>query len=166
MPFHIPLGQFFRDDQQIPITLWLGIAARARTKEHYSDEIFAKHCAQRFNGLPWNFKVFPVCQFLISQLEHRHKRFLRNLDGAEPLDPFLARLLLFEQLALARNVAAVTFCQHVFAERAICFIVLLLAAIVLLTARLFQHSRARVQHRLGRKVAMGFAIDFRHRNHS
>src|SRR4026209_364731 len=41
-----------------------------------------------------------------SALQHRQERLLRNLDLSDLLHPFLAFLLLLEQLALARDVAA------------------------------------------------------------
>src|SRR6056297_31532 len=47
--------------------------------------------------------------------EHCKKSFLRNLNVADVLHPALARLLLLEQLALARNVATVALCGHVLA---------------------------------------------------
>src|SRR5260370_30386644 len=47
------------------------------------------------------------------KLEHRHERFLRNLDGPHPLHSSLAFLLLFEQLALSRHVAPITLGQDV-----------------------------------------------------
>src|SRR5581483_8707935 len=53
----------------------------------------------------------------VVQVEHGEERLLRNLDGADLLHPLLPGLLLLEQLALARDVAAVAFCEHVFAPR-------------------------------------------------
>src|SRR6186997_588363 len=50
-------------------------------------------------------------------LQHGEKRFLRNLDTADALHALLAFLLLLQQLALARNVAAVAFGEHVLAQR-------------------------------------------------
>src|SRR2546422_242561 len=50
-------------------------------------------------------------------LEHREERFLRDLHGAHLLHPLLSFLLLFEQLALARDVAAVALGGHVLAQR-------------------------------------------------
>src|ERR1700694_3470872 len=47
------------------------------------------------------------------KLQHRHDRFLRNLNRAHPLHPSLAFLLLFEELALARHVAPITLGQDV-----------------------------------------------------
>src|SRR5690242_7941884 len=49
-------------------------------------------------------------------LEHREKRFLRDLDGPDLLHALLPFLLLLEQLALARDVAAVALGRHVLAE--------------------------------------------------
>src|SRR4051794_17438123 len=45
------------------------------------------------------------------------ERLLRNVHLAELAHLLLARLLLVEQLALARDVAAVAFRGHVFAQR-------------------------------------------------
>jgi hypothetical protein len=45
------------------------------------------------------------------------KGLLRNLDAADLLHALLAGLLLFQQLLLARDVAAVTLGQHVLAHR-------------------------------------------------
>src|SRR5437016_889441 len=50
-------------------------------------------------------------------LEHRQERLLRDLDPADLLHPLLPRLLLLEQLALARDVAAVALRDHVLAHR-------------------------------------------------
>src|SRR2546429_1370191 len=50
-------------------------------------------------------------------LEPREDRFLRDLHGAHLLHPLLSFLLLFEQLALARDVAAVALGGHVLAQR-------------------------------------------------
>src|SRR6185437_15406528 len=50
-------------------------------------------------------------------LQHRQERFLRDLDRPDLLHALLSFLLLFEELALARHVAAVAFGEHVLAER-------------------------------------------------
>src|SRR5262245_54051585 len=52
-----------------------------------------------------------------SHLEHRQERFLRDLDLPHPLHALLAFFLLLEELALARNVAAVALGEHVLAHR-------------------------------------------------
>src|SRR6201988_513900 len=49
--------------------------------------------------------------------QHREEGLLRDLDRAELLHALLARLLLLEQLALARHVAPITFREHVLAQR-------------------------------------------------
>src|SRR3954447_23263607 len=49
----------------------------------------------------------------VAEVEHGEERLLRHLDGADLLHPLLAGLLLLEQLALARDVAAVTLREHV-----------------------------------------------------
>src|SRR5215207_4907306 len=52
-----------------------------------------------------------------SDLQHGEKCFLRNFDAADALHALLAFLLLLEQLALARDVAAVALGEHVLAQR-------------------------------------------------
>src|SRR5687768_17021630 len=52
-----------------------------------------------------------------SALEHREKRLLGDLDPADLLHSLLAFLLLLEQLALARDVAAVALGCDVLAHR-------------------------------------------------
>src|SRR6267378_7815200 len=51
------------------------------------------------------------------KLQHRHERFLRDLDGPDSLHPSLSFLLFLEQLALAGDVASVTLCQDVLSHR-------------------------------------------------
>src|SRR5262245_58853005 len=53
---------------------------------------------------------------LSAHLQHGEKRFLRDLHFADLLHALLAFFLFLEQLALARNVAAVAFRQHVLAH--------------------------------------------------
>ena len=57
--------------------------------------------------------VIPRDGSFFADLQDCEKGFLRNLDTADRLHPFLARFLLFQQLAFTRNVAAVAFRQHV-----------------------------------------------------
>src|SRR3954453_11102924 len=52
----------------------------------------------------------------VTPLQHRQERLLRDLDRADLLHALLPFLLFFEQLALAGDVAAVAFCQHVLAQ--------------------------------------------------
>src|SRR5947209_20326467 len=52
-----------------------------------------------------------------AHFQHGQERFLRDLDLADTLHPLLAFLLLLEQLALARDVAAVALGEHVLAQR-------------------------------------------------
>src|SRR5947209_14631019 len=52
---------------------------------------------------------------LLPQLKNRQERLLGHLDPPDLLHPLLAPLLLLEQLALARDVAAVALCDHVLA---------------------------------------------------
>ena len=54
---------------------------------------------------------------ILIEFQDRHKRLLRYLHVTDHLHAFLALLLFLQQLALPRNVAAITFSQHVFAER-------------------------------------------------
>src|SRR5581483_7528568 len=54
----------------------------------------------------------------ILEPQDRHERFLRQIDFADALHALFAGLLLLEELALARNVAAVAFRQDVFANGA------------------------------------------------
>src|SRR5713101_9240762 len=51
------------------------------------------------------------------KLQHRHERFLRNLDRSHPLHSSLAFLLLFEQLPFSRHVAPITLGQDVLSHR-------------------------------------------------
>src|SRR6266550_1540225 len=51
-------------------------------------------------------------------LQDRQERLLRDLDRPHLLHPFLSLLLLLEQLALARDVAAVALGGHVLTQRA------------------------------------------------
>src|SRR5687767_4381514 len=53
----------------------------------------------------------------VAPLQHRQERLLRNLHRADLLHAFLAFFLLVEELALARDVAAVALGQHVLAQR-------------------------------------------------
>src|SRR6478752_3057820 len=51
------------------------------------------------------------------KLEHRHESLLRDLDRSHSLHPLLPFLLLLQELALARDVAAVTLRKDIFAHR-------------------------------------------------
>ena len=53
---------------------------------------------------------------LAVQLEDGHEGALGDLDGADLAHAFLSFLLLFEELALAGNVAAVALGGHVLAD--------------------------------------------------
>src|SRR5215472_3529292 len=50
--------------------------------------------------------------------QNRQEGFLRNVHPANALHAFLSFFLLFKQLAFARDVAAVAFGEHVFANGA------------------------------------------------
>jgi len=54
---------------------------------------------------------------LIIELEDREEGLLRHLDRTDGLHALLALLLLLEELALARDVTAVAFCEHILAVR-------------------------------------------------
>src|SRR5256885_16119404 len=54
---------------------------------------------------------------LLPYLQHGQERLLRHLDPAHLLHALLARLLLLEQLALPRDVAAVALRDHALAHR-------------------------------------------------
>src|SRR6185369_1667689 len=62
-------------------------------------------------------KVFCAFLWLLIHFEDGEKRFLRDLDPSHLLHALLAFLLLLEQLAFARDVAAITLRNHVLAER-------------------------------------------------
>src|SRR5438046_483721 len=53
----------------------------------------------------------------LPNVEHGEERLLRHLDRADLLHPFLSRLLLLEQLALAADVAAVALREDVLPPR-------------------------------------------------
>src|SRR6476659_8367853 len=53
----------------------------------------------------------------LADVEHGEERLLRHLDRPDLLHALLPRLLLLEQLALARDVAAVALREHVLAPR-------------------------------------------------
>src|SRR6185369_10034131 len=69
------------------------------------------------SGSPGRRRRAKTSRSFLADLENGQERFLRNLHAPDRLHPFLSRLLLFEQLALARDVAAVAFGQHVLAQR-------------------------------------------------
>src|SRR5262245_32036600 len=50
------------------------------------------------------------------QIQHGEKSFLRNIDLADALHAALSFFLLFQQLALARDVTAVALCDNVLAD--------------------------------------------------
>src|SRR6266542_1556536 len=60
----------------------------------------------------WKFTLLPVVHAKDGQ-----EGLLRDLDGTDPLHALLAFLLLLEELALARDVAAVALGEHVLAHR-------------------------------------------------
>src|SRR5687767_6129054 len=53
----------------------------------------------------------------LPQPQHRHERFLRDLHVAHALHLLLALGLLLQELALARDVAAIALRQHVLPHR-------------------------------------------------
>jgi len=58
----------------------------------------------------------PLFPLLLVNIENGEEGLLRHLHPADLLHALLALLLLLEELALAADVAAVTFCQHVLAH--------------------------------------------------
>src|SRR4051812_25340531 len=56
-----------------------------------------------------------LARALAVEREHGQERLLGHLDGADDLHALLALLLLLEQLALARDIAAVALGEHVLA---------------------------------------------------
>src|SRR3954453_21463212 len=57
------------------------------------------------------------CLAFGADFQDRKKGFLRDLDAADALHPLLPFLLLLEQLALPRDITAVTFREHVLSQR-------------------------------------------------
>jgi len=49
---------------------------------------------------------------LVAELQYRHKRFLWDFNIAHRLHALLAFLLLFEELALSRDISSVTLGNH------------------------------------------------------
>src|ERR1035441_3977520 len=54
---------------------------------------------------------------LFAHLQQGEERLLRNVDFADALHPLLAFLLLFEQFALAADIAAVALGDNILADR-------------------------------------------------
>ena len=52
---------------------------------------------------------------LVAELQDRHKRFLWDFNIAHRLHALRAFLLLFEELALSRDISSVTLGNHIFA---------------------------------------------------
>src|SRR5712691_10222992 len=52
-----------------------------------------------------------------ADLQHCQKGFLRNFDFSDALHALFAFFLLFQQLSLPRDVAAVALGEHIFAQR-------------------------------------------------
>src|SRR5439155_8913013 len=67
---------------------------------------------RRRHGSPWDRRSAAV------HAEDGEKRLLRDLDGSDLLHTPLSFLLFLQQLALARDVTAVTFGDDVLAQRA------------------------------------------------
>src|SRR5450759_5722297 len=61
--------------------------------------------------------LFPAEPLTLVKFEHRHECLLRNLNRTDPLHPLLAFLLLFQQLPLAGDVAAIALGKHVLPHR-------------------------------------------------
>src|SRR5271169_1728380 len=86
-------------------------AARRREKYHRSASATAPVSTVSTNRISAKF----MASFLAG-LEDGEERLLRNFHAADGFHPFLAGFLLLEELALARNVAAVALRQHVLAQ--------------------------------------------------
>src|SRR5438477_9894246 len=52
-----------------------------------------------------------------ADLQHRQEGFLRDFDLSDALHALFAFFLLFQQLSLPRDVAAVALGEHIFAQR-------------------------------------------------
>ncbi len=78
--------------------------------------VYRNHSAAKTEELQL-YDLFEL--FLIGgrNFQHRKKGFLRNIHLADALHAAFALFLLFEELAFARDVAAVSFGQHVLADR-------------------------------------------------
>ena len=65
------------------------------------------------------FYIIPtdISLFLITQLQYRHKRLLRNFHASDLAHPLLALLLLLKELLLSRNISTVALCQYVLPKR-------------------------------------------------
>src|ERR1700721_3425592 len=57
----------------------------------------------------------------LADLQNSQECLLGNVDAADAFHALFALFLFFEQLALARNVAAITFCNNVLAYGMYCF---------------------------------------------
>jgi hypothetical protein len=73
-----------------------------RGKHKPSGDFFIRHRTWTFLLVP---NIVAVCVSSCA-LEHAEERLLRQLDIADHLHAFLALLLFFEQLLLARDIAA------------------------------------------------------------
>ena len=54
---------------------------------------------------------------IVIQFQHTHKCFLWNFHISHLAHPLLSFLLFLQKFLLPRNIAAVTFCQHIFSQR-------------------------------------------------
>src|SRR5437764_14859407 len=61
--------------------------------------------------------LIPRLGLSVAHPQHREERFLRDLHAAHRLHPLLAFLLLFQELALAGDVAPVALRDHVLPHR-------------------------------------------------
>src|SRR6266545_8315534 len=84
---------------------------RSESKRSRTRKIVSPRAIER-RSESWKFTLLPLVH-----AEDGQKGLLRDLDGPDPLHPLLAFLLLFEELALTGDVAAVALGQHVLAHR-------------------------------------------------
>src|SRR6266480_7475495 len=84
---------------------------RSESKRSRTRKIVSPRAIER-RSESWKFTLLPVVHAKDGQ-----ESLLRDLDGTDPLHPLLAFLLLLEELALARDVAAVALGEHVLAHR-------------------------------------------------
>src|SRR5215467_87509 len=83
------------------------VGQREGAREQQQDEQYQR----KIHHLCSSFRLF------VLDLQYRKESLLGYLDRAHLLHALLARLLLLEQLAFSRDVAAVAFRQHVLAQR-------------------------------------------------
>src|SRR6185503_20826095 len=84
---------------------------RSESKRSRTRKIVSPSAMERRNE-SWKFTLLPLVHAQDGQ-----EGFLRDLYGPDPLHPLLAFFLLFQELALAGDVAPVALGQHVLPHR-------------------------------------------------